>query len=616
MRMINKCRRASADFCPRRVVPCLGTLPAVSAITPIRQPKRVKAKFIGPFALALVIIMAMFAFAIYSIETRVRDQDLAERSQAVAKLFAIKLDKDGNLMRAVMRAMMGNAAIEEAFRRGDRHGLERQARGLFESLRSDHRITHLYFSGPDRINLYRLHSPADHGDEISRATMLQAHSRKQAVHGLELGPLGTLTLRMVMPWPHRERYLGYVEIGEEVEHLIDEVHNALAVDLLVLVDKRYLSPEQWQQGQTMMKRQGDWQRFSSHVALAQTGEQLPAAFDERALALLLAGKSVELSEGGRSLHMAAVPLEDAGGHHIGELAIMRDITALEATFKRYILVVSLLSLAVAGGVLAVFHAALDRVERDYLRQHELEHQLLRMDTEHQRILQLEKLSALGTMVGGIAHQLNNPLVGVVNMAQLAERSADDPEQTRKLLAEIRRAGEDCRGFVRRMLDFSKASGFDARPTAMASLIEDTVLMFRQAESRHLPVEIDLPATPVVLVVDPILIRHALFNLLQNAAQATVGNAPIRIDLAPANDPGRGTRGWELAVTDQGRGMTQEVLDKIFVPFFTTRSDGTGLGLPVVQQVALLHDGQVSAQSESGKGTRIALWLPAQPHEAA
>jgi len=586
----------------------------MSAVTPTRQPKRVKAKFIGPFALALVFIMAVFAFAIYSVETRVRDQDLAERAQAVAKLFAIKLDKDGNLMRAVARAMMGNAAIEEAFRRGDRERLERQARGLFESLRSDHRITHLYFSDPDRVNLYRLHSPADHGDEIRRATMLQAHSRKHAVHGLELGPLGTLTLRMVMPWPYRDRYLGYVEIGEEVEHLINEVHEALAVDLLVLVSKRYLSPEQWQQGQAMMNRQGDWQRFSAHVALAQAGGQLPASFDDRALALLLAGKTIKLVEDGRSLHMAVVPMEDAGGHHIGELVIMRDVTAFESTFNRYILVVSLLSLAVAGGVLAVFYVALDRVERDYQRQHELEHQLLRMDTEHQRILQLEKLSALGTMVGGIAHQLNNPLVGVVNMAQLAERSADDPEQTRKLLAEIRRAGEDCRIFVKRMLDFSKASGFDARPTAMASLIEDTVLMFRQAESRHLPVEIDVPESPVMLTIDPILIRHALFNLLQNAAQATDGNAPIRIALAHANDPVRGTPGWELAVIDQGKGMAQDVLDKIFVPFFTTRSDGTGLGLPVVQQVALLHDGQVIAQSEPGKGTRIALWLPERTHE--
>jgi C4-dicarboxylate-specific signal transduction histidine kinase len=79
---------------------------------------------------------------------------------------------------------------------------------------------------------------------------------------------------------------------------------------------------------------------------------------------------------------------------------------------------------------------LTRVEQDYRRQHDLEHQLLRLNAQHSRILQLEKLSALGTMVGSIAHQLNNPLVGVVNLAQLAEREAGDPQRIRDLLREF------------------------------------------------------------------------------------------------------------------------------------------------------------------------------------
>ncbi|MBL8489527.1 MAG: hypothetical protein JNM82_01965, partial [Rhodocyclaceae bacterium] len=192
--------------------------------------------------------MGVFTAAVFLIEANVRDRDLGERAAAAAQLFALKLEKDGNLMRAVARTMMGNAAIEEAFQRGDRLALERHSRDLFETLRSDHRITHLYFTGPDRINLYRLHTPADHGDRIDRATMLQAHSRREAVHGLELGPLGTLTLRLVMPWRSAGRNLGYVEIGEEAKHLIDEVRDSLAVDLAVLIDKRYLAQQQWQRG--------------------------------------------------------------------------------------------------------------------------------------------------------------------------------------------------------------------------------------------------------------------------------------------------------------------------------------------------------------------------------
>lgn len=562
----------------------------------------------GYFAIAITLIMAVFVTAIYMVEAKVRDRDLAERSAAVARLFALKLDSDGNLMRAVARAMMGNQAIAEAFHRGDRDGLERNARGLFETLRSDHRITHLYFTGPDRINLYRLHTPAEHGDRIDRTTMLQAHSRKQAVQGLELGPLGTLTLRLVMPWRQQERSLGYVELGEEVKHLIDEVGDSLAVDLVVLIDKRYLERKQWQRGQALMNRQGDWDRFSSHVTLAQTA-RLPTGLDNRALASLLNGEGVKIAEGERSLHMAMVPLEDAAGHPIGKLAIMRDATALEATFNNYMAGMVLLSLAVAAGVLGVFYAALERVERDYRRQHELEHRLLHLDTEHQRMLQVEKLSALGTMVGSIAHQLNNPLVGVVNMAQLAEREAEDPARTRELLAEIRHAGEDCRGFVRRMLEFSKVSCFDSKPTDVAALIEDTVLMFRQTEARHLPVEVQLPDEPPLLTIDPILIRHALFNLLQNAAQATEGNAGITIRLEPLSDANSGAPGWSLSVADRGRGIAPEVMDKIFVPFFTTRSDGTGLGLPVVLHVVLLHDGQVTATNRPDGGTLFAIWLP-------
>ena len=582
----------------------------MSSVSPARQPRRIKARFIGPLALTLAFIMCVFAVAIFSIETRIRDRDLAERSAAVVKLFAQKLDKDTHKMMATLRAMMANEAIQAAFRQGDRTALARQGGDLFRSLNAEHKITHLYFIRPDLVSLYRFHSPAVFGDQIQRVTLQQARESQKPAHGLELGPMGTLTLRLVTPWRQDGELLGYLEIGEEIEHLLDEIRHSLAIDLLVLVDKRYLTFAQWQQGLDLMQRSGNWARFGSHAVLAQTAEQLPAALDERLLQQLLAGRAAEISDFGRSVHLASVPIHDAGKRQIGDLVVMRDITALESTFQWSMIAVILISLLAASVVLGIFYLALDRVERDYRRQHDLEHQLLRLDSEHRRILQLEKLSAVGTMVGGIAHQLNNPLVGVVNLAQLAEREADDPARTRELLREIRSAGEDCRDFVKRMLGFSKVSCFESRPTPMAGLIEDTVLLFRQAESRHLPVEVKLPEEPVVLTVDPILIRHALFNLLLNAAQATAeGEGGIVISLERSEDKERNLPGWTLAVTDHGRGMSPEVMEKIFVPFYTTRSDGTGLGLPVVQHVALLHDGQVTVASEPGHGTRFAIWLP-------
>lgn len=582
----------------------------ISVSSAQEKSKRVKAKFMGPLALALAFIMCVFAIAIFGIETYTREQDLAGRSTAVERLFSQKLDKDTNLMMATIRAMFADEALAGAFARGDRKLLAELGDPLFKVLREEHRISHLYLIRPDFVSLYRYHSPGEFGDRIDRVSLLQARDRQVPTSGLELGTMGTLTLRLVVPWRHAGHLIGYIEIGEEIEHLIEEMRHALSVDLLVLLEKHVITREQWQRGQALMRRVGDWDRFASHAALAQTTDRLPAALDHGLLDRLLAGRTAELRDQGRSLHLAIVPLEDAGKRHIGELVVMRDITDLAATFQWSIFAVTVISLLAGGGVLGIFYIALGHVERDYQRQHDLEHQLLRLDTEHRRILQLEKLSAVGTMVGGIAHQLNNPLVGVVNLAQLAERDADDPARTRELLREIRSAGEDCRAFVKRMLAFSKVSGFESRPTPMSTLIEDTVLLFRQTERRHLQVDTQLPEPPVVLNVDPVLLRHALFNLLVNAAQATAGaDGVIRIELTAQDDPSQGVHGWSLAVADQGCGMSPEVLAHVFEPFYTTRSDGTGLGLPVVQHVALLHDGNVTVTSEPGHGTRFAIWLP-------
>jgi len=573
------------------------------------QPRRVKAAFIWPFAIVLIFILGAFVATAYYLEVRVRDRALSERVAAVGKLVDQKLGKDTNLMQAVLRTMMGNPAIETAFANRDRVALMREAGPLFETLRADHRITHLYFNGPDLVNVLRAHSQQEYGDVIDRATTTQARDQGVAVHGLELGPLGTLTLRLVMPWRRSNDVLGYLEIGEEIEYLVQEIRDSLSVDLFVMVDKRFLLPQQWQQGLALLGREGKWDRFDTQVMVAQTTPQVPAALNDSALGSLRGGATEVFEDGNRALHLAMLPLADARGRRIGDLVVMRDITALQGTFQRSVLAVTLLSLLSGAGVLALFYFSLERVEQDYQRQHDLEHQLLRLGTEHKLMLQIEKLSALGTMVGEIAHQLNNPLVGVVNLAQLAAREADDPARTRELLKEIHRAGADCHAFIQSMLRFAKVSSFESRPTPIAQVIEETVLLFCQTESRQLPVETLLPERPVILTVDPILIRHALFNLLINAAQATPDEGAIVIALSPALNPDSGAPGWLLSVSDHGKGIAPDILDKIFLPFFTTRRDGTGLGLPVVQHVALLHHGYVTVSRRPKGGTQFAIWLP-------
>jgi signal transduction histidine kinase len=425
-----------------------------------------------------------------------------------------------------------------------------------------------------------------------------------------LGPLGTFTLRVVVPWYEGDRLIGYLELGEEIDHITEEVHGILGVDLLVLVYKGFLDPELWKKGRQMLGHQDDWGRFGSRLVVGRAMDNIP-----KALADILEndvhpyGDVVQFVEGGRNLYVASLPLPDIMGREVGDIIVVQDVTGLRAGFRNSLIMIAVFSVLVAGIMFATFYTILSRVERDYRRQREVELQLSRVNTEHQKVVQVEKLSAMGLMIGEIAHQLNNPLAGVVNMAQLAEREAGDPERTKELLGEIAKAGKDCHAFVSRMLDFTKLSSFDRKPTDMNDLIQETVSLFRESAGPESKVLSELPEDAPTLNVDPVLIRHALFNLLSNAAQANASGGTIAVSLSPCERPQGHDPGWRLSVRDEGPGLPADVLDKIFTPFFTTRAEGTGLGLPVVQHVAILHEGDIAAANAEGGGAHFALWLP-------
>ena len=244
----------------------------------------------------------------------------------------------------------------------------------------------------------------------------------------------------------------------------------------------------------------------------------------------------------------------------------------------------------------------------YSRQRKAESQFAKLSTDHERLVQIEKLSAMGQMVSEIAHQLNNPLVGVVNLTQLAEREADDPLRTRELLGEIRKAGDLCRGFVQRMLRLNQVARFEPQAVQMKALVQETIAFVQQSMDSHPNVSFEAPDGEVMLAADPVLIRHALFNLIHNAAQAGPG-LPVAVALSA--ELRSGIPGWRLAVADSGPGMTPEVAAKLFTPFFTTRAGGTGLGLSVAQHIALQHGGSISAENKPGGGALFTVWLPAQ-----
>jgi signal transduction histidine kinase/GAF domain-containing protein/CheY-like chemotaxis protein len=243
-----------------------------------------------------------------------------------------------------------------------------------------------------------------------------------------------------------------------------------------------------------------------------------------------------------------------------------------------------------------------------------------------QLLQSEKLSAIGQLVAGVAHELNNPLTSVIGYAQLLEeelleaRSPIELRRPSELAQDLRRIvdeSERAARIVRNLLAFARRQTAARASQDIADLVT-RVLSLRAYDLRLNSIELKTsyePGLPPV-VGDAGQIQQALLNLILNAEQAMRGRATRRLTVAVRFD--EAASAIELSVTDTGHGIDDASLTRIFDPFFTTRDvgDGTGLGLSICYGIIRDHGGQILVESRVHMGTTFSILLPAKPDEPA
>ena len=218
----------------------------------------------------------------------------------------------------------------------------------------------------------------------------------------------------------------------------------------------------------------------------------------------------------------------------------------------------------------------------------------------------ENLAALGEMSAGIAHEFKNSLATISGYAQMI-RSETKPAEIRESADKILDQTRALAHVVTEFLRFAKPLEISYETIAMKTLVE------RVAEELHETIpqcEVKCEGEFEELPGDEALIRQALLNLTRNGAEAArqAGREPMVTMSGTIED--LGGRKWQrICVSDNGSGIPQEDLPKIFLPFYTTKSDGTGLGLAVVQKVALQHGGSIEARNRNDGGAEFLLWLP-------
>ncbi len=235
--------------------------------------------------------------------------------------------------------------------------------------------------------------------------------------------------------------------------------------------------------------------------------------------------------------------------------------------------------------------------------------------------QSQKMEAIGTLAGGIAHEFNNVLMVMIGFTQMAIDDISPATPLYQNLQEVLTAGKRAKDLVRQILTFSRKSDHKRIPVPLPSLVHATLTLLRASLPTTIAIQQHTAPDTGTVLADPTQIHQILLNLCTNAEHAmremggilAIGLDHVEVDDAfavsrPELQVGPHVR---LTVRDTGHGMPPEVVERIFDPFFTTKGvgEGTGMGLAIVQGIVTSHGGAITVESRPGHGTTFAVYLP-------
>jgi two-component system, cell cycle sensor histidine kinase and response regulator CckA len=236
----------------------------------------------------------------------------------------------------------------------------------------------------------------------------------------------------------------------------------------------------------------------------------------------------------------------------------------------------------------------------------------------QRVREAETFRAVGQLAGGVAHDFNNQLVGILGHAEFLQDALEARPELRDCADSIVTSGKRAAELTRQLLAFARRGRRCNVPVDLHQLIAEVIALGRRSIDKRISIAEHFDASSAVTFGDPSALQNALLNLLLNARDAMPKGGTVRfatrlveLQAQASSLPGANgsTRTIELTVSDSGIGIDPEILDKIFEPFFTTKESGTGMGLAAVKGTVLEHQGTIDVTSTKGVGTTFRILLP-------
>ncbi|MBF0232954.1 MAG: response regulator [Desulfamplus sp.] len=608
-----------------------------------------------PLTAVLLILVCIFIAVLIKQQQTNLNLSINNIFDEVSGDITTLVDAQSRNLNALGLTLMQDIDLRVSLKAKERERLLAEYSDLFAKLRDSHGLTHLYFIGSDRICLLRVHKPDKHGDLIDRLTMQEAERTGRASTGLELGPLGTFTLRSVQPVFHDNELIGYIELGKEIEDIFNTLHKKDAIEIALSIRKNALDRSAWESGMRMLGREADWNRFEDDVLIYFSMPQFPVQAEK-----FVSEEDhphdddvVEITFNDKLWRVMAIRMDDISGTEVGDLILLINITAAKATHKRMLIMVSLVTTLLLGGLLFSLYILLKRIDRSILIQQielakaytDMEERVKERTAElsitnavlkneiaeneqaarEKEKLQIQlnhsqKMESVGRLAGGIAHDFNNMLGVIIGHTELALMDIEPQNPLFDRIKEIRKAAERSSDLTRQLLAFARKQTVEPKILNLNETVEGMLNMLKRLIGEDITLKWIPVADPWPVKFDPSQIDHIIVNLCVNARDAIsnsgniiIETTKITLDATCLTNHVKFCPGdyMLLSVSDDGCGMDKETLAKLFEPFFTTKElgKGTGLGLATVYGIVEQNNGIITVYSEPGKGTTFRVYFP-------
>lgn len=628
-----------------------------------QQTERIRVRILIPVACALTVMLVVAAFSIYRFQQRKIAEDIRHEIEEVQELLPRFLELETDVMETILDFIKDDTHLQQAWFAKDRQALLKHTTPFFQDIRAAANVTHFYFIDLDGLCFLRVHKPASYGDIIDRFTLDQAVRQGQQAYGIELGPYGTFTLRVVRPWRIGDQLVGYIELGKEIDHIAPVIHDILGVELFFAIDKSFLERAKWEEGMKIMGHIGNWERFPDVVVAYQSLEEAPAElfasridFRERRSRLNFKSKIL-----GRTYCGGFIPLLDVGKRNVGDILVLNDITDDEKTAIMTMGVQVAICTFMGFLLFLFFYTYIGRIEqrlvtthndlraeiadhtkteeelrnyRDHL-QELVDQKTAEVTTSNQKLVQeittrkqaQEELQSLNENLEKLVDERTRELIAAnealfrkEKLAILGKLAGGLGHELRKPLAVIKNAAY--------FLDMKlKTKGDAAVKDNIASInqeIENSVKIISDMLDFSKVRKPDRQDVDINHLVAETLLRVTINgNIKVNTNFADdmdlVSLDPTQvgqiltnlIDNAAQAMPDGGTLMirtkqstgvTEVVFIDEGCGIPKENLDNIFEPLVTSKDQGIGLGLVVCKTLAEANGGTLTVESTEGKGS--------------